>query len=103
MGQEKNYAAVDLSSFASGKRTVKQAPPPSQFSPESDPAMRLDDAASNGEPHSGPFGFCGKEWLEKLLDYSPGKTRTSVAHADKNFSVFVTARMNDKASRIGSA
>ena len=65
--------------------------------------MGLDDAASDGEPHSGSFGFCRKEWLEKLLDDSRRKTGTSVAHADNNFSVFVAARVNDKASHIGSA
>src|SRR4029077_8098522 len=32
------------------------------------PAVRFDDATRNRQPHSGPFGFCRKEWLEKLLD-----------------------------------
>src|SRR4029453_11920825 len=64
-------------------------------------AVRLDDAARNGEPHSSPLRFCGKEWLEKLLDHSAGKTRTRITHADENVSVSITARMNGKASRIG--
>src|SRR5207249_997766 len=64
-------------------------------------AVRLDDAARNGEPHSSPLRFCGKECLEKLLDHSAGKTRTRITHADENVSVSITARMNGKASRIG--
>src|SRR6478672_3687692 len=31
------------------------------------PAERFDDATRNRQPHSGPFGLCRKEWLEKLL------------------------------------
>src|SRR6266508_5770778 len=64
-------------------------------------AVRIDNAARNGEPHSSPFRFCGKEWLEKLLDHSAGKTRTRIAHPDENVSVSITARMNGNASRIG--
>src|SRR6266496_2381495 len=63
-------------------------------------AVRLDDAARNGEPHSSPLRFCGKECLEKLLDHSTGKTRTRITHADENVSVSITARPNDKSSRI---
>src|SRR6266550_659838 len=65
-------------------------------------AVRLDDAAGNGQSHSGPVGFCRKEWLEKLLDNSPGETGTRIAHADKNLSVSVPARADKKASRIGA-
>src|SRR5947199_230502 len=64
-------------------------------------AVRLDDAARNGEPHSSPLRFCGKECLEKLLAHPTGKTRTRITHADENVSVSITARMNGKASRIG--
>src|SRR5216117_4166308 len=66
------------------------------------PAVRFDDAAGNREPHSGALRFCGKEWLEKLFDHPLGKAGTRIAHADNNFSVSVTAGMNDKASRIGT-
>src|SRR6266581_1438236 len=64
-------------------------------------AVRLDDAARNGQPHSGSFGFCRKEWLEKLLGHSAGKARASIAHADENVSIPITARPDEKASRIG--
>src|SRR6266436_4201468 len=64
-------------------------------------AMRLDDAARNGQPHSGSFGFCRKEWLEKFLGHSAGKARASIAHADENVSIPITARPDEKASRIG--
>src|SRR6266478_5429408 len=66
------------------------------------PAMVVNDAAGDREPHSGAFRFCRKEWLEKLLNHCPWKTRTRITHADENVSVSITARMNDKASRIGA-
>src|SRR5437764_13626363 len=65
-------------------------------------AVRLDDAARNGEPHSSPLRFCGQECLEKLLAHPTGKTRTRITHADENVSVSITARMTGKASRTGS-
>src|SRR6266480_5771761 len=36
------------------------------------PAMVVNDAAGDREPHSGAFCFCRKEWLEKLLNDSLG-------------------------------
>src|SRR6266566_7651118 len=64
-------------------------------------AVRFDDAARNGQPHSGSLGFCRKEWLEKLLGGFPRKARTRVTHADENVSIPITARPDEKASRIG--
>ena len=55
-------------------------------------AVRFDDAARNRQPHSGPFRFCRKEWLEKLLDYSAGKSRTRIPHADADLSISIATR-----------
>src|SRR5438270_10892526 len=64
-------------------------------------AVRLDDAASNGQSHASSLGFCRKEWLVKLLDHSAGKARTRVTHDDENVSISITAGMNEKLPRIG--
>ena len=63
--------------------------------------MRLHDAARDRQSHSGSFGFCRKEWLEELFADAAGEARTRITHFDKNVSVSVMTRTNDKGPRVG--
>jgi hypothetical protein len=63
--------------------------------------VRLYDAARDRQSHSGSFGFCREEWLEKLLADAAGEARARIMHPDKNVSLSIMARTNDKGPRIG--
>src|SRR5439155_19307548 len=82
-----NYAIFDLSSCCFRQANRKTGASIVTIFSRERPAMVLNDAAGNREPHSGPVGFCGKKWLEKLVADLRRKTRAKIAHADQDISI----------------
>ena len=63
-----------------GQGELKRCAPPGVAGNPQPAAVRLNDRATDGQPHSSPFIFGRKECLEDLVRLLLGQAHTRIAH-----------------------